>query len=475
MNGGYLSLIGRMSAGARVYVSGENIEIGTAVAKSSESYQLNPGDAAYFFANDGSEAYDFVDGEIARMDVSVERLPINGAQIGAIQAFTFTGADIRPEPTVTLNGKALIKNVDFSYSYSNNRNAGTAQAIISGKGGYRGTVSAAFTINPAPISGVTLMPIRNRVFDGASVTPIPVLRNGDAQLAKDTDFTVEYRNNEGPGSASVDILGMGNYTGSRTAAFTIVSAGTAPLVSDGAALQNAIDNASGASSLASPYIIYTKGNIALDSALTVPASKYILLTGNIDGTGIYAGASFTGENLIDIGGGLILENIAVDARNKCRAVRVGATGELTVSGGGIVENGSALNGGGIFLSGKFTLNGGEIKANRMIAVGNTPGRGGGVYVAANANANIISGSISGNISTLGAGIYNAGTLAITGGGITGNTASGNQLNSVGGEGGGVCNRGAMTMSGGIIANNTSTEFGGGLSNGGTASLTGGQL
>lgn len=61
-------------------------------------------------------------------------------------SYTYTGKPIDPKVTVQLNGKTLKKNVDYTLSYSNNTNVGTATVIIKGKGNYTGTISKTFNI-----------------------------------------------------------------------------------------------------------------------------------------------------------------------------------------------------------------------------------------------------------------------------------------------------------------------------------------
>ena len=67
----------------------------------------------------------------------------------------------------------------------------------------------------------------------------------------------------------------------------------------------------------------------------------------------------------------------------------------------------------------------------------------------------------------GGGIYNTGTLNMTGGTIYGNTASY--------MGGGVYNVGTFTVTGGVICGNTAGNFGGGVGNVGTFTMTGGAI
>jgi|GEM_PF-1580330 len=62
----------------------------------------------------------------------------------------YTGAFIKPEVTVTdKESKTLVKDKDYTVTYSDNKNAGTATVVITGKGFYKGTAQKEFTINKA--------------------------------------------------------------------------------------------------------------------------------------------------------------------------------------------------------------------------------------------------------------------------------------------------------------------------------------
>ena len=86
---------------------------------------------------------------------------ISTASFSSVSAQTYTGSAITPSPTVTLNGTELVKNTDYTLSYSNNVNVGTATITATGKGDYTGTVSTTFTINkksvakPTAVEGLT--------------------------------------------------------------------------------------------------------------------------------------------------------------------------------------------------------------------------------------------------------------------------------------------------------------------------------
>ena len=71
------------------------------------------------------------------------------ATVSGISTKAFTGKNITQSITVKYNGKTLKKGTDYTVSYSNNKNIGTATAKIAGKGSYTGTITKTFKINPA--------------------------------------------------------------------------------------------------------------------------------------------------------------------------------------------------------------------------------------------------------------------------------------------------------------------------------------
>ena len=69
--------------------------------------------------------------------------------VSDIEDKTYTGSAITPEVEVKdiSRNTVLTKNTDYTISYKNNVNAGTATIIITGKGNYTGTVEKTFKIN----------------------------------------------------------------------------------------------------------------------------------------------------------------------------------------------------------------------------------------------------------------------------------------------------------------------------------------
>nr|MCR4581978.1 Ig-like domain-containing protein [Prevotella sp.] len=88
----------------------------------------------------------------ATKNFTITAKDLSGATIADIASQTYTGAPITPTLTVTLDGKELTAGTDYTVSYTNNTNVGTASATITGKGNYTGTASKTFTIAAATIS-----------------------------------------------------------------------------------------------------------------------------------------------------------------------------------------------------------------------------------------------------------------------------------------------------------------------------------
>ncbi|MDO4867679.1 MAG: MBG domain-containing protein, partial [Clostridia bacterium] len=86
-------------------------------------------------------------------------------------------------------------------------------------------LDASFTIERKSINStdVGLVTIGNQRYTGQAVTPPVTLRFGSNTLVENTDFKVLYENNVQPGTATVKLAGIGNYTGSRESAFRILN------------------------------------------------------------------------------------------------------------------------------------------------------------------------------------------------------------------------------------------------------------
>ncbi|MCD8054100.1 MAG: fibronectin type III domain-containing protein, partial [Lachnospiraceae bacterium] len=64
-------------------------------------------------------------------------------------SYTYNGAAKTPTVTVKYGSTTLTKGTDYTVTYSNNTNAGTATVAVTGTGNYTGTVTKTFTISKA--------------------------------------------------------------------------------------------------------------------------------------------------------------------------------------------------------------------------------------------------------------------------------------------------------------------------------------
>lgn len=198
--------------------------------------------------------------------------------------YPYDGTDKTPAVTVELNGKTLVLNMDYIVSYKDNTHPGTATVTVTGKVGYTGSQTKTFTItggdennsgggtngsgsdgngngsddntgnsdNPGGSGGnpgggsdsgtggstgggssvsrgnlskaTIKLSQTSYTYDGKAKTPaVTVVLNGKT-LVSSTDYTVSYSDNIKVGTAKVTVTGKGNYTGSKTATFTITKA-----------------------------------------------------------------------------------------------------------------------------------------------------------------------------------------------------------------------------------------------------------
>ncbi len=149
------------------------------------------------------------------------RTSISDAVVTGISAKTYTGEFITQTPVITLGSTMLTADTDYTESYSNNINAGTAAVIFTGIGDYEGTLTKTFEINPAPISTATVSGLSAKTYSGKAIIQTPIVKAGSTTLTPDTDYTISWSDNTNAGTATVTINGKGNYTGTKTATFKI--------------------------------------------------------------------------------------------------------------------------------------------------------------------------------------------------------------------------------------------------------------
>lgn len=163
----YVDLNVYNSAGTEVY--SEDIRWNSNIGYSNETYKINLNAGTYYIQIDADGRhrgkYQFVvsaktmavnppstgnggnTGNNSSGGVSAKK-NIEDASISNISKKNYTGRAIRPSVTVKYGGKRLKENKHYTVSYKKNRNPGIATVTITGKGAYKGTKTASFTIEP---------------------------------------------------------------------------------------------------------------------------------------------------------------------------------------------------------------------------------------------------------------------------------------------------------------------------------------
>lgn len=146
------------------------------------------------------------------------------------------GTAYKPGVSVYHNGIPLIEGVDYTVSYIGNSSAGTAYAMVKGKGAYTDYKLVSFTIEPSrDLSGITIKQPKDRKYTGSVTKPsyITVTDASGRKLIENLDYTYTVANAVEVGQADLIVSFMGNLQGTKTVKYNIVKATQSITVSDG--------------------------------------------------------------------------------------------------------------------------------------------------------------------------------------------------------------------------------------------------
>ncbi|RGI38492.1 hypothetical protein DXB91_00275 [Coprococcus sp. OM06-34AC] len=159
------------------------------------------------------------------------------AELDENKNIIYSGSELKPSVKVYYNwdnmfSVQLKEGSDYNVTYSDNINAGTATAIVTGIGAYSGTKNVTFTIEPKKISSPTFDGLKSEyTYTGQKVEPEFALMDGDTVIPS-SEYEVSYSDNTEVGTAAItitDVMG-GNYDINCKAEFDIVKAD--PVISE---------------------------------------------------------------------------------------------------------------------------------------------------------------------------------------------------------------------------------------------------
>ena len=166
-------------------------------------------------------------------DYEIQPKSISGAQVSGIAPITYTGDEITPDYTLTMNGNktTLVENEDYTVEFSNNVNVGNASVVFTGIGNYTGVTSKkTFKItkkNVTEDNEVIVSDIPDQGYmGGMPVAPELTVTYNGRTLTEYVDYTLKFSDNCNPGneaSVVIDFSKSLNFTGSLKRFFAIVN------------------------------------------------------------------------------------------------------------------------------------------------------------------------------------------------------------------------------------------------------------
>lgn len=200
----------------------------------STSYQNNyyPGTALVKISAKGIfEGFAEKEFQIVPIDISGFQLKLSD------ESAEYDGTLHVPEYTIYNGDVAVYPAGTFTYDSLINVGNGTCTFEADETCGYKGTLTANFTIVPKSISNaiVTLSDaaydqnwaeIKPAVYqyDGSEKRPTVSVRINSRMLVEGRDYRVTYKNNVNIGTATLEVTGIGNYTGTVQRNFQITAA-----------------------------------------------------------------------------------------------------------------------------------------------------------------------------------------------------------------------------------------------------------
>lgn len=171
-----------------------------------------------------------------------------------IKTRAWTGKEIKPAVTASYKTYSLTEKKDYTVSYKNNKDAGTAVITVTGKGNFTGTREVTFeikkTVNLAKEAVITVSGgdsadkkgIQSFCYTGEEIfadikVEVPGTERGTTvALTEGEDYILAYENNKKVGTAAVYVVANesnGIYSGSVKKTYKIVKAGLPELLADG--------------------------------------------------------------------------------------------------------------------------------------------------------------------------------------------------------------------------------------------------
>ncbi len=163
---------------------------------------------------------------------TIKGTALKKAKVAYNQTATFTGGEICPQVELTIGTTKLRPDVDYEVTYTKNVNVGKGTIILTGCGGYTGTVKKTFSIKADDkVADKVVISFAGgeakASYNQKGAKPKVIVTLGDAELVEGKDYTVTYKDNKKLTTSTtaklptVVVKGKGNYKFTREATFSI--------------------------------------------------------------------------------------------------------------------------------------------------------------------------------------------------------------------------------------------------------------
>lgn len=158
---------------------------------------------------------------VMRIDVPIERKSITSSMAMVFDR-SYTGERIKDNFEVADGGDLLTRGRDYIVTYKNNKDVGKGTVYFRGIGNYKSTIKQTYTISRHTVKSLTFTYDDKVAYTGKKRKANLIVENGTLLLKKNKDYTVSYSNNVNVGTATITVVGKGNYSGKKTIQFQII-------------------------------------------------------------------------------------------------------------------------------------------------------------------------------------------------------------------------------------------------------------
>lgn len=159
--------------------------------------------------------------EPQQFKVTIEQATLTAAQLTETN-FIYNQQEQTALVSYVNAGTIVVPATSYDVEGNKATNVGNYEAKMTGKGNFKGEVKVQWSIVAAnaQLFDITLG-TTEYIYDGNAKTPTATVKDGEATLVENTDYTLAYTANTAAGTATVTATGKGNYTGTQTATFVI--------------------------------------------------------------------------------------------------------------------------------------------------------------------------------------------------------------------------------------------------------------